>query len=283
MAGISHGYSQSVVDQVQAIIDSNLKGEVGPNTALWDIWDILAAQKTGRAQKTRLRCEQVGVHPSNRGTFGLNGWNCHRNGNEIDKVGTDLNMLNMAMCFQICPLDPKKSEILAFNRKVIKQSKGLLAELTGDESHISVGTSHFNGWTRAINAGCRTPFKHLQDQDGRLSVERMGRRCKRMLQLLTEGWEWWELPWEADIAWPLLADLAQRALNSSHAVSSRSSELEVMVNISVLMNEDEEATLKAVCDMTRLNDPHFAPYIESVGELATQISRGGTPPQPCTF
>jgi len=44
MAGISHGYSQSVVDQVQAIIDSNLKGEVGPNTALWDIWDILAAQ-----------------------------------------------------------------------------------------------------------------------------------------------------------------------------------------------------------------------------------------------
>lgn len=96
-----------------------------------------------------------------------------------------------------------------------------------------------------------------------------------MLQLLTEGWEWWELPWEADIAWPLLADLAQRALNSSHAVSSRSSELEVMVNISVLMNEDEEATLKAVCDMTRLNGPHCAPYIESVGELATQISGGG--------
>ena len=99
-----------------------------------------------------------------------------------------------------------------------------------------------------------------------------------MLQLLTEGWEWWELPWEADIAWPLLADLAQRALNSSHAVSSRSSELEVMVNISVLMNEDEEATLKAVCDMTRLNGPHCAPYIESVGELATQISGGGSAP-----
>lgn len=98
-----------------------------------------------------------------------------------------------------------------------------------------------------------------------------------MLQLLTEGWEWWELPWEADIAWPLLADLAQRALNSSHAVSSRSSELEVMVNISVLMNEDEEATLKAVCDMTRLNGPHCAPYIESVGELATQISGGSAP------
>jgi hypothetical protein len=112
----------------------------------------------------------------------------------------------------------------------------------------------------------------------------MGRRCKRMLQLLTEGWEWWELPWEADIAWPLLADLAQRALNSSHAVSSRSSELEVMVNISVLMNEDEEATLKAVCDMTRLNGPHCAPYIESVGELSTQISGGGAEaPQPCTF
>ena len=277
---IPHGYPQSVVKQVQDIIDMNIKGEIGPNTALWDIWDILASLSGAgaKAKKIVLRCEQVACHPSNRGTFGLNGYNCHKNGNEIDKVGTDLNELNKAMCFQICPLDPNKSNVIFFNKKVINQAKGLLANLSGDESHVSVGTGHFTGWCRAINAGCRTPFKHLQDQDGHLSVELMSRRCKRMGKLLKEGWEWFELPWEADIAWPMLADLAQRALNSSQAVSSRSTELEVMVSIAQVMTEDEETTLKQVCEMTRLNGPHCSLYIESVGELATQISGGASAP-----
>ena len=278
---VPHGYPKHVVDQVQAIIDSNLKGEIGPNTALWDIWEILSTvqSKTGaKAKKVTLRPSQMAVHPSNRGTFGLNGYNCHRNGNEIDKVGTDLNMLNMAMCFQICPFDPQRTNCLNFNKKVIKQAKGLLADLTGEESHVSVGTGHFTGWCRAINAGCRTPFKHLQDTDGRLSQERFARKDIRLGVLLKEGWVWFELPWEADLAWPQLADLAQRALNSSHSVSSSSTELEVMVSIAQNMSEDDETTLKSVCEMTCLNGPHCAPYIESVGELATQISGGASAP-----
>ena len=278
IAKVSHGYSTTIVNQVQEIIDKNLKGEIGPNTALWDIWEILASQKTPRAKKIVLRCGQVACHPSNRGTFGLNGYNCHKNGNEIDKVGVDLNMLNMAMCFQLCPIDPNKTNALVFNRKVIKQAKGLLADLTGEESHISVGTGHFTGWCRAIKAGCRTPFKHLQDDRGCLSEERFARKCKRMATLLEDGWEWFELPWEADIAWPQLADLAQRALNSSQTVSSRSTELEVMVSMAQAFTEDESVTMKTVCEMTKLNGPQCSPYIESVGELATQISGGAGAP-----
>ena len=51
-------------------------------------------------------------------------------------------------------------------------------------------------------------------------------------QWITKGWLWTIVPWQAEVTWPHLPDLAQRALNASNNVASLMSELEVCVSIS---------------------------------------------------
>ena len=271
-----HGFSPNLVETVQQKIDAARRGDIGPNTAFWDIWQILA--DAGVAKKKRLHPKQVLCHTANRGTLGINGHNCHRNGNEIDKVGVDMNQLNEAVAFELCPLEPRKSEQLNFNRKIVKQGKGLLADLNGQEDHLSVGTGHFTAWTRAIIEGCKTPFKHLQDGQGKLSRDRFERKDARMKELLGNGWDWFVLPWQADLAWKDLADLAQRALNSSHGVSSRSTELEVMVTFDESTKDDPEVEFNDVVQMLCMNTPPCAAYMDAVCKLAQQIGGGAGAP-----
>ena len=126
------------------------------------------------------------------------------------------------------PFGPMKAEQIAFNERVSEQAKGLLAPLSGRECTLSIGCGHFAGWVRAIKAGCRTPYKELADDHGNLCAERFARKDKRMGTCISKGWQWKEFKFVCDIAWPGLADLGQRALNASHGVSSRSTEIELM-------------------------------------------------------
>ena len=112
---------------------------------------------------------------------------------------------------------------------MISGAKGLLPLLRGSEAYLSVGTGHFTGWVRAIKFGCRTPYKSIADRKGLLSADRFRHKDSRMAKCIDEGYEWRVFPWQAEVAWPRLPDLAQRALNVSHGVTSRSTEVEVMV------------------------------------------------------
>ncbi len=265
-----HGYPSSVVIQVQNLIDQANKGEIAPLTAYEDIWVILYDLHI--CKEAVLNVDDVACHPCNRERLGLNGYNVHRNGNEVDKVGVDLNELNKAACFELCPLEPKRSSQLQFNARLVQNSKGLLAELKGTESKLSVGTGHWTAWVRAIKSGCRSPFKNLTDSCGRLSTDRFCNKDHLMKKCIGIGWPWRIFPWQTEAAWPKLPDLAQRALNSSHSVSSRSTELEVMVWLADACNESDSSTdFQELVDAVALSGPSCATYVESVGELAKQI------------
>ena len=271
-----HGYNVQMVMQVQTVIDDAYKGDVAPLSAVYDIFETLLAK--GHAKKVRLHPSEVGVHPSNRGTFGLNGYNCHRNGNEIDVVGCDVNELSKAMAFEVSGLPADRAKQLAFNKKVIDGSSGLLAPLCGREGYLSVGTGHFTGWVRAINHGCRTPFKSLAE-NGKLSADRFKQKDKRMAVCLEHGWDWYVFPWQAEVAWPTLPDLCQRALNASHGVSSRSTELECMMWFAeAYKGKDDATTFKDISKMLTMASPPCASYMDIVGHLAVQISGGVNAP-----
>ena len=248
-----HGYGAQMVVDVQSIIDDAYKGNVAPLSAVYGIFEMLVAN--GNAKKVRVHPSEVAVHPSNRGTFGLNGYNCHRNGNEIDVVGCDVNELSKAMAFEISGLPADRARQLAFSKKVVDGANGLLAPLCGREGYLSVGTGHFTGWVRAINHGCRTPFKRLAD-NGKLSADRFKHKDKLMGVCLEQGWEWHIFPWQAEVAWPTLPDLCQRALNASHGVSSRSTELECMMwFVEAYRGKDESTTFRDICNMLSMASP----------------------------
>ena len=152
-------YSKPLVDQVQAIIDGVNQGKVAPLSGYNDIADILKAQNIAKVQN--LAVDAVLCHPSNRDTLGLNAWNVHRNGHMISQVGCDMNELQKAACFELCPLNPKKGEQIAWNEKMVASAAGLLAPVSGKEAYLSVGTGHFVAWCRAVKSSCRTPFEQL--------------------------------------------------------------------------------------------------------------------------
>jgi len=170
-----------------------------------------------------------------------------------------------------------KSQPLAFNSRLVEISKGLLAPLNSTEKFLSVGTGHFTAGCRAIKSGCKTPIGCLQDSHGQLSADRFCKKDHRWSNLLEKGWLWKVWPWQTEVAWPLLPDLAQRSLNSSHAVSSRSAEIEVMVWV-VEACKDHAKTTKGefheLMQTVAKTGPVCAPYIGKVGELALQIGGG---------
>ena len=271
----AHGYAAQLVFDVQSLIDATNKGTMAPCTAYEDISAMLSEH--GIVKEKVLQVDELGVHPSNRGRLGLNGHNVHRNGHEVDKVGCDLKELNKAAAFELCPLQPRRGEQFAFNQKVIAGSEGLLAPLTGQESHLTVGTGHWTAWVRAIKASCRTPFADMTDGKGNfLLADRFRKKDKRMATCIDVGWSWRTFPWQTEIAWPALPDLCQRALNASQSVSSRSTELEVMVWASEA--DRDGSSTDDVIQTLQLNSPQCAPYLQHVAKLAQAIGGGPTAP-----
>ena len=119
----------------------------------------------------------------------------------------------------------------------------------------------------------------MADSKGLLSADRFRHKDSRMAKCIDEGYEWRVFPWQAEVAWPRLPDLAQRALNASHGVTSRSTEVEVMVWVAEAeKDKDDQTTLSMITDMLADSSPPCAPYIGIVGELAVQVSGGATAP-----
>ncbi len=167
-----------------------------------------------------------------------------------------------------------------FNLKLVENAKCLLAAINGGEEWLSVGGGHWIQWCRAIKAGCRTPFKDMATTEGKLSADRFIQKDARMGCVLKDGWIMRGLPWQTEVAWPQLPGLAQRALNSSHQVTSRSTEIEAMVDSCEkardlkLSSEEFQDILKSCATA----GPICAEYITPVGELGLQIGGGSTSP-----
>ena len=134
-------------------------GEMPTNTAYEDLCELL--MQNHLASEQTLSALKVGCHPCNRGSLGLNGHNVHKNGHSMDQVGVDMKELGTATAFELCPLEPLRSQQLAFNQKLVEAIKGLLAPLNGNETVLSVGTGHWTAWIRAVMHGCRTPFQGI--------------------------------------------------------------------------------------------------------------------------
>ena len=267
-----HGYPPNLVVEVQSIIDQANKGQVPVNTALEDIWQKLSDLKITRTMT--MMVDNVMCHPCNRGKLGLNGHNVHRNIHHVDNAGVDLNELGKSNCFELCPLEPTKSKQIAWNARLVKSANGLLADLNGSETVMSVGTGHFTAGCRAVKSGCRTPFPDLADAKGNLAQDRFRKKDHRWSVCFDKGWMWRVWPWQAEYAWPMLPDLAQRGLNSSHGVTSRSTELEVMVWVFEACKDAQGTQFTELLEAVKLSGPVCAQYITAVGKLAMQIGGG---------
>lgn len=223
-------YSRPLVLKVQELIDAQRHGKMPAKTAWEDICAIFDKEHIGRTN-VHLEVEQVMVHDKNRDGLGIDWFQAHKNGEVILKIGVSMQELEKSVAFELPPINPHKSIKMDFNRAIIAKSKGMLAPLTGQEQYCSTSTGHTTAFFRALKASCITPQKALQDRDLRLSMELVS-RDQRAREALQKGWKWARIvPWQAELTWPLLADLSQKAGNASNNAASLMGELEVACQI----------------------------------------------------
>ena len=274
-----HGVSPDVVAMGQEIIDKCNKGIIAPNTANEDFFDFLVEHHLAFVEDG-VSVDRIMVHMSNRGSLGLNAHNVHKNLRDIDTSGCDPKQLNSAAVYQASPTEPLRSKQITFNETLIANAKKLLAPLNGSEDLCSVGTGHFVAGMRAIKAKCRTTHASLGGEKGILMPDRFRSKDKRLARVFDFGLDNVRVyKWQVEAAWPQSPDLVQRALNSSHKVSSESTEPQVMASIAELdKNRLEDTLFEEVLEAVRLSNPPCAKYVDIVGKLAVEI--GGGPEVP---
>ncbi len=96
------------------------------------------------------------AHPDNRSKLGVNPFNAHRTGGHIKKVGAHIGLLTKAACFEMSPADPMRSMQIEFNKRLVLQSDGMLAPVSGGERFLSVSCGHTAQFYKAALASCRT-------------------------------------------------------------------------------------------------------------------------------
>ena len=149
--------------------------------------------------------------------------------------------------------------------------KGLLAPINVEERHLTLGTGHCTAFVKAANAGCRTPISFIQDESGCINVEFL-KKQKQFRLMLERGWEFTQLPWQVEVAWPSSPEILQRALNSTSEVASAVTELEGAVTIGECLETGESET-SAIATATSGN-PLWAPYAAVLAELARRYGGG---------
>jgi hypothetical protein len=269
-------YSQMVINKVKDIICDDTKGTITRWTA---VKELLLAEKI--AYEVELHSSMLLVHPENRAKLGVNPHNAHRVGASIKSVGADLKQLSNSVAFELNPMEPARAQQIGFNRSLVDHAGGLLAPITGGERYLTVSCGHTAQWVKAVNARCPSPQKQLLGKGGFMSPEELGKNDASLMSMFSAGWLWTVVPWQAEMTWPGLPDLAQRALNASNSVASQCSELEVASSIAEFAGMQAvagEVSWDRCIAAVAASNPPCSEYIGVVAEYVRLFGGGAGAP-----
>ena len=163
-------FSKQIIDDVNKLLDIPPEEQ-----AVLTTWKQILAylrQHCGiKKDEVKLHPKFPFVHLKNRGGYMLNGFEAHRVGASVQKVGANTDELHGAAAMEISPNPAERKEQMEKNAQLAKSSNGLLASPSGEETHMTIGRGHMAAFCRAANAGCRTVFKNIQSRDGNISLE----------------------------------------------------------------------------------------------------------------
>ena len=271
MISQDHGFSDALVNEVQALIDDEVAGRKGPITVMMKIREIFDREHIARDE--HFSPEDVLCHPSNRGSLGLNGYTAHKNGAYIMAVGVNKQELDKsAVSIGMNPNPQVRDWQLAYNDKLISRGDGLFAPRTGRECRLSLGAGHAAAWWRASMHGCKTQEPSLQDRNGCLSRTFLQQKDDQF-EVCCKGWTHYSLPYTVEIAWPRLCDVWQRACNASQNVAERQTDLECACTIAgyAAMSGSDEPDWDACVAAAAQGKPPCALYIDVVGRFAKSM------------
>ena len=223
---MGHRYSPEYVATINELITAGLKA--CPERHWLSILESLQTNNHVRYENDVCPDELL-IHVDNRGGLGCNAFDVHRNLVMILAGGANPEKLRDATSIERAPYGKHREEQIKFNQEL--DMNGYLAGVNGRERLCTLGCGHFGQAAKATRAGCRTPEPSLANTDGHLSLDQLSKSDHRYGELC-KGYRHLVLPYDAQVAWPRLPMLIQKALNASNNVPTQQTEFETAVSMS---------------------------------------------------
>ena len=247
--------------EIEAIIASH-----GGLLARWQKVQQKLVEK-GLAWYATLTCDQLAVHPSNRGGSGVQPYEVHRKGEAIVNNGACEALLGSSVCIELSPKVSQRDAQVTFNKNLVTASEGLLA-WTSKERFATVAKSHTSQFMKAIMAGCKTTSSC--GVNGILNQQSLTQRDEQLKRMIETGWDWLVISWSVEEELPQLPSFAALALNSTN---SSVSELELASHLTVEATRETEVNWDQI-STTICNSGTVAHYAKTIGQYVKLYSGG---------
>lgn len=164
----------------------------------------------------------VGVHPDNRGGYGVSAPEVHRLGATITAAGWS----HAATAHAVCVEDTAR-RTAKFMETLVVSSPGLGKVDPSEIRYGSLSCSHTNQFLVAALCKVETDQQSLA-VGGRMSADMLGSRDPIMKDAFTKGLLWLVIAHQAAVTYPSLCELVQAARNSSGAAHHRENSFQIM-------------------------------------------------------
>ena len=143
-------------------------------------------KSTGLAQDCVLAPSCLGLHPSNRGSYGCNEESVHNLGADILEVGWDWDQIVNPLCVEE---DPADRYVERYNMQLSKNSEFLAPVKPLSLRAGTLTNGHTVMLLRAIIAGVKSSRTSLT-VEGHMSMAHIASRDPEMARAAQQGWSW---------------------------------------------------------------------------------------------
>lgn len=207
-----------------------------------DVLENLVA--AGLAWRMRLPPRHVGVHPCNRGGYGVSAIHVHDLGRDVVEMGWSPSATAHAVCIE----DNAAGDIATFNVRMSSASAGL-GKVPGQEiKYGSLSCSHTNQFLVAVLCAVETEEEALVVDiavDKRMSASKLSSDAK-LKDALEHGLTWLVISSTVDKLYPGFADIVQDTRNRTGAAQRNETEMQVLLRIQSMATASSKANSGAV-------------------------------------
>ncbi len=261
-------FSQDVKGAIAAILASTEPLNIQKQR----LYDVLDAANLSHFEI--INPADMAIHPDNRGGIMVNKQDVHDKGSGIVGSGADLNAIGESVCLDMAN-SAMRSKYIAANEKLVAESDGMLAPMTGQERFVAAGTCHTVSFCRAIKAGCVSPHKHLTSDGTHLSLDAMGASSAShpLNKMCNVGWRWRVISGELEEHFPGIVIKLTQSCNTPANVIKGASEFECALVLAALITKTKCSVDSALATV-RATQPKCQAYLGAIGDFVKLYAGG---------
>ena len=202
-----------------------------------------------------LRPSQTLIHPQNRSGSMVNSLDVWQKGLKMLKIGIQPGLLNEgnAVAFELSVNASKRQEQVSANEKLVQESSGSLATVTGQERFLTVASSHTAAFCKAVEQGVKPV-----DQSQTVTEN----SDPGLQHLICHGWPFLVISNVVEAKWPDLPNCLQAGLNATNSSYQQITEIKAACQMCEYMRHGD--TLDQALAKVQAVDPVCKRSLEAI-------------------